>query len=616
MALAVGVLGAFFGVAGEARAQEECELVRSRWFQSISVGGGHSIIFFSGPVTFRCRGGVVLRADSAEHFQAQNETHMLGRVSYTDSLKTLTADRANYLRGEQRIVAWGNVVVRDHREGSVVTGDTVRYLRPVRGRAEEQMTVTGRRPRGTLYVRRDTTAQGGSGRAVQVGGRREPVARADTVASPYEVEADRLVLAGDRYFEATGRVVITRDALRAYAERAEYDRPSERLTLMQAARVEGEDYELFGETVVLRLPEGDVREVTATGDALLTGERLRLSAPRIRIELADGELQRLYAVLSPGERRAALPGPVRAGEPGERLLGKADSAMSAGPQRPEATTEDFLLRADSIEVAAPSQRLEQVMAVGAAHGEALKSDTVLGSDAPPLIRRDWLEGDTILAYFTARDSTGSGAPHAVGAERAAVLERGAASTAIAVVDTTGAPGSRPLPLRKLVATGAAAGADSLAALDTAGPPGPELRGSDSKRESVPPDTVRPEVRLERMIARGNARSLYRIVSADTAATGGRRVAVHYVTGSEITVVMNEEGEVREVSVRGPTRGVHLEPVRTREQRPPPVSGAAGEGNAERWESVAARRPGGHVHTGSGLAAAAPSARAPRGGGRP
>lgn len=534
------------------QAQEECELLRSRWFQSIAVGGGHRIIFFSGPVSFRCRGGVLLRADSAEHFQAQNETHMLGSVTYTDSLKTFTAQRANYLRSEQRIVAWGAVEVRDLEDGSVVTGDTLRYLRPTSQRLEDQMTVTGRRPRAVLYLRGDTAQAVDSPRTMAVAEPGERAPPPDTAVRPYDVQADRLVLAGNRYFEATGRVRIQRDSLRAYAESAEYDRAPERLTLAQAARIEGDDYELFGDTVVLHLPGGEVRDISAQGDALLTGERLRVAAPRVRLALAGGALERIYALATPAAGAAREAGPPAAEERAERAeagMEEPDTAVAAGPDRPEAVAQDFLLRADSIEVETPARRLERVVAVGAAHGEAIKSDTVLGPHAPLLIRRDWLEGDTIIAFFTGSDS----------------------ATGVAVRPDSARPSG--------TADGAAVG-----------------------------DTAREQVRVEKLIARGSARSLYRIVSADTVAPEGRCVSVHYVTGSEITITL-EQGEVRQVSVRGPTRGVHLEPVPCG-GTPPPVSerGQGGAGRANGPPSHAGT-PSAPPPTAPGLAPGTP------GGGR-
>jgi hypothetical protein len=68
----------------------------------------------------------------------------------------------------------------------------------------------------------------------------------------------------------------------------------------------------------------------------------------------------------------------------------------------------------------------------------------------------------------------------------------------------------------------------------------------AEREGVPTDSIAPEPR-------------------------DRRLALHYVTGSRITLIL-EGGEVRRMEVEGPTRGVHFEPRLRRGgvgQSPPP-----------------------------------------------
>ena len=89
---------------------------------------------------------------------------------------------------------------------------------------------------------------------------------------------------------------------------------------------------------------------------------------------------------------------------------------------------------------------------------------------------------------------------------------------------------------------------------------------DSARaDSVAPpppgqDTARARYRVDRLIAEGDARSLYRMRPSDsTARPGIDPPAVHYATGSRITIVM-KEGEVDRMEVEGPTKGWHLEPI--------------------------------------------------------
>jgi len=76
----------------------------------------------------------------------------------------------------------------------------------------------------------------------------------------------------------------------------------------------------------------------------------------------------------------------------------------------------------------------------------------------------------------------------------------------------------------------------------------------------PVDSTRDDYRLERLVALGAARSLYRLLPSDsTVRPGLDPPAVSYVTGRVITIVMNE-GEVDRMEVVGPTEGWHLEPT--------------------------------------------------------
>jgi hypothetical protein len=60
-----------------------------------------------------------------------------------------------------------------------------------------------------------------------------------------------------------------------------------------------------------------------------------------------------------------------------------------------------------------------------------------------------------------------------------------------------------------------------------------------------------------------------------------RLAIHYVTGDEITIFMRE-GEVDRMEVAGATRGIHMEPLADRRRVIPPdttvtTSGGSGRG---------------------------------------
>jgi hypothetical protein len=291
------------------------------------------------------------------------------------------------------------------------------------------------------------------------------------------VVADRLHLVGEGYFEAVGNAEIDRDSLHATAQRAEYTETVGLLQLEGRARVEGSTYDLLGDQILLDLPGGAIRRVTARRSAVLTGDEIRLDAPVIFLYLADGLLDRLVA--TPMSPAAA-----------DSVSEQPDSTLLA---QPVATADEFVLRADSVDVRAPAQQLDRIFAVGRARGESLGRDSLNVASLPPVARSDWLEGDTIVATF------------------------------------------EPVP------------------------PAPSTDMSPAA------DTASRDYELKELVASGTARSLYRLLPADsTVRPGVDPPAVHYVTGTRITIAM-AGGDVDRMQVEGPTRGYHLEPAGVRGQ---------------------------------------------------
>jgi lipopolysaccharide export system protein LptA len=74
------------------------------------------------------------------------------------------------------------------------------------------------------------------------------------------------------------------------------------------------------------------------------------------------------------------------------------------------------------------------------------------------------------------------------------------------------------------------------------------------------DSTSAQNRIDRIVARVGARSLYRLPPADSNSVAGTDApAVHYVVGDEITIVM-AAGQIDHMDVLGQTQGVHLEPI--------------------------------------------------------
>lgn len=599
-------------IPGSVRGQvgEGCDVPRHNGFVTVSLSNGSRITYFSDP-TIVCGGDTRISADSAVVYEATNYTQLFRHVVFEDGESRLTADQAHYFDQERRLRAWGQVTLRDLREGSIIRGDTMVLLRAGPGRPEDQLTVLGTRPRATLYPTpqppaADSAGAGSSGASAQaqpdsarspvqdsvvaplpdtsgaerpdttappppdsarasltdttrvplpdtlraepsdtvgarppdtlgaeppdtVGARRpdtlavEPldtvpvgppperrspvVPGAEADRTPYEIQARRLFLEGSRYFRAVGGVTVVRDSVNAEADSLEYDETLGALFLARDARMQTGAYDLSASTIRLDIPQDDIRGVLARDEAVLEGESLWLLAPAIHLLLSQGRVQRLSAMRGPEADSAAAEeeeAPEESRPPRRPLPPEIrERGLEGFPKRPHALAEDFLLWADSLEVLAPDETLDEVWAMGNARGESMTRDSLNTPDTPDLIRRDWLEGDTIVAIFVPNADTAQG-------------------------------------------TGGAA-ADSAS------------------------------YRLDRLIARVGARSLYRMAPTDSAqvgeegeeeAEGEERMAIHYVTGDEITIVMNQ-GEVERMEVSGDTHGIHLEPVTEERRGVPP-----------------------------------------------
>ena len=500
---------------------------------------GIGTVTYIGGAYFSCAGGVEIFADSAVAYQQRGMSELIGSVRYLEADRELRAARAQYFTNEGRLQAQGDVIVVDPENGSSIRDGDLVYLLQTDFRDVSEMTVTvgadGVRPTAVLTPPPDTTRVDSLGAPLPV----------DTVArEPYTVRADRIYLRGSGYFTASRDVVIERDSLVAYADSAEYDQAAEGLNLVKDARVVGTAYELTGRAITMTNPGGDASEVRALREARLVGTDVLLTAARIVVLLRNGDLDRLVATTIE---------PTNGVEPD-----------SVDLQRPEALVEEFVLTADSLSVSAPGERLERVVASGRARSVSTARDSLNTEVLPELARTDWLEGDTVYIRF-------QGSPPLPPL-------RGEDSTVVVVGSEGAAVDSASLSLDP-----ASVGPDSMLAVTEAAPdvsvpsgdsavtsePGAEPALTDLFAEPDPTE----EAEVEEIIARGRARSLYRLPPNDsTFQAGTHPPAVHYVVGQEIRIRL-ESGGVEGMQVTGQTRGVHLEPLR---RRAVPDSAAVGD----------------------------------------
>jgi hypothetical protein len=373
-----------------------------------SLGSNSGRVTYMSRPLLRCRDGRYIEADSLVHYEVSGYTNMIGRVLFRADGRELRANEAQYFENIGRLEAEGDVRLRELERGTVITGQDLLYLRAGPQRPQEQLTVTGDRPRAVLYPRRDTL--------------RAPDVDLDSIA-PYEIVADRIYLVGDQFLQAQGTVGVVRDSLLAFSDSLSYDQVGGALDLVgRPARVVEGDLDLRGNRLRVLLPGDVVEEVTAREDAVLDTDSLDVTAPFIRIFMAEGVFDRLVASV-PADGGEAGGAPVAPGAisgvnptavnppsvtPPVAEPATTDSAAtdSVPPVRARAIGNGITMEADSLDVIAPSQRLERMTAIGGARAVSTVRDTLNTTDTPQDILHDWIEGDTVRAAFQAQESEG------------------------------------------------------------------------------------------------------------------------------------------------------------------------------------------------------------------
>jgi lipopolysaccharide export system protein LptA len=369
---------ALLALVGTADAQQQrCQQVLPSDLRRIVDATGQEVLYYRNPVRFLCTDGVEIEADSAVMNSATQSVELVGAVRYRDGDRELTAEWARFLSRADELFARGSVVLTDFTDGSTITGDDFEYRRQTEQRPESRMIMRGERPHAVL---RPAPAPGA------------------TEATSTEVWARRMEFLGETVFLAQTDVELKRGDMTGAAEHARFDQAAERMTLTGAAHVETDEYRLDGERIDARMQADVVQEVTSDRAARLTAEELTVRGERIRIAFRDGEPERVEA-WTPADRRA--------------------SDGEDRPARAVAISDDFRLRADSIDARSDNGRLRQVTAVGRAYGE--RAADTLSVRLPETIARDWIQGDTIIGYFL--DNGGVDPVPTEDEPRTAVLDR-------------------------------------------------------------------------------------------------------------------------------------------------------------------------------------------------
>lgn len=353
--------------AGSASAQRVCDINAPGRTENV----GNQLIVFHDPFTVLCRDGAELRADGGRLNQAIRELQLNGNVFFRDSGRELTADEATYNSGTARLHARGNVRFENVEEGTVLIGPELEYFRETEERPQAQV-LAPQRP--TLTLRADPE---------------------DPDAEPMDLVADRVMILGEDDLNAFGSVVITRTDMRATSSEARYQSSLESLELRQQAHITSDEYDLEAEVIQVNLADGSLEMVHARTDAILTGSDARVTAPDLQLFFQSDTLRQAVA-----QRDTTT---------GSRALARSS---------------EFELTADSIQADFLDQQINEVHSVGSARAVSVDSTQALNPVEPDslatpadtlnpaseggasldrggILAHDWIEGDTIIAYFEA-----------------------------------------------------------------------------------------------------------------------------------------------------------------------------------------------------------------------
>ncbi len=317
---------------------------------AVKLPSGKYNSFFGGGVIAHCPvQSLTLISDSAESYDEQGIMYAIGHVHYTEPRAKIDAERATYYQGSARLIADGNVVAHTP-SGSVMHGPHADYLRAVPGiRAQAWMTATGR-PHLDL-VQQDSA------------GRPEP---------PVGVDANTIVTQNDSLIFASGKVDINRTDLDAHGDSATLDQGTEFMRLMRQPIINGKQgrpFTLRGVVIDLYSHNRQLERVKSYTQGDAVSQELHLVSDTIDLRVVDKQLVRAYAW---------------------------------GPSRAHATTPDRDILADSIDSHLPGQVLREVIAVRKAFAQSIPDTVKIKSPD-----KDWIRGDTVIAYF---DSTAKPTP--------------------------------------------------------------------------------------------------------------------------------------------------------------------------------------------------------------
>jgi lipopolysaccharide export system protein LptA len=344
-------------VPGTAAAQGDCLVERFATQNTVNMGTPQQMTYVTG-ASIVCGGGRRISADNAYITSASGIVRLMGNVQFQDPDRTLRSANAEYYTNTRRLSASGSVVLVHRTTNSTIRSERLEYTEAV-GQREALVQAMGGRPQAIF---------------------RQAGQQDSTILWAQQID----IIGNDR-LRGTGDSRLERDSLVAIGYVIDYDPDNRRLDLsgLQTS-VELPSYRLVGDSITVGLAENDeIRDVLARHGASLDAEEMDVTAAAIRLFFEDGGISRMVAM--PWQPRA---GAEASGEPARVVNAQ------------------FSMTADSLDVLAPQQQLQEAVAVGNAHVQRVTPDSLrallpeASDEVMHVIAHDWMRGDTIRAFFT------------------------------------------------------------------------------------------------------------------------------------------------------------------------------------------------------------------------
>lgn len=321
-------------------------------FESSQASGARSTLnklpsgqynaYQGGGVTYSCIGqNNTLKADSAEYYGDLGVLYLIGNVHYAEPRAKVDSRRMTYWKNEERLLAEGDVV-STLPSGTTLRGPRAEYYRAIPNVRPHTRLIANGRPTISLVQ-------------VDSSGRKQP---------PVDVQADRVTMEADSLVYAGGNVDISRPDLHATGDSAFMDSGTELARLMRGPVIQGKadrPFTLTGTTIDVHSRARQLERVVSLGDGRAVSQDLDLRADTIDLRVTANKLEQAFAW----------------GASGARALSPTQ-----------------LITADSLDVRLPGQRIRQVFAIRHAWAQSDPDSTKIRSK-----ERDWLRGDTIVAFF-------------------------------------------------------------------------------------------------------------------------------------------------------------------------------------------------------------------------